>query len=203
VISLKVIGLVGLQGSGKTEVVRALAEFDVPSVRRGDVVWGELKRRGMKINEKSVAEVANEFRVADGMGAIAKRCIPLINEKGKGKRAVIVDGIRGIAEVDEFRKVFGEDFCLAAVWASETIRHARIASRVREDDARGVENFRTKDRRELSWGLGEAMALADFLLMNEGTLAELRKNAVKFFRGVMHEAKGRGRGQAHGSKGKS
>ncbi|MEW6593229.1 MAG: AAA family ATPase, partial [Candidatus Hadarchaeota archaeon] len=172
-ISLKVVGLVGLQGSGKTEVVKALAEFDAPSVRMGDVVWNELKRRGMKINEKNVAEVANEFRAQDGMGAIAKRCIPLIEEKGKGKRAVIVDGIRGIAEVDEFRKVFGKDFSLIAVWASEDTRHSRIASRVREDDARGIENFRAKDRRELSWGLGEAMALAATKLVNEGPLTDI------------------------------
>ncbi|MEW5995856.1 MAG: AAA family ATPase, partial [Candidatus Zixiibacteriota bacterium] len=178
-ISLKVVGLVGLQGSGKTEVVKAMAEFDAPSVRMGDVVWQEIRRRGLKINEKNVAEVANEFRAQDGMGAIAKRCIPLINEKGKGKRAVLVDGIRGIAEVDEFRKVFGEDFSLISVWATETTRHSRISSRVREDDARGIESFRAKDRRELSWGLGEAMALADYLIVNEGTLAELRKSAIK------------------------
>jgi dephospho-CoA kinase len=191
-MALKVIGLVGLQGSGKTEVVKALAKFDVPSVRMGDVVWGELKRRGMKITEKNVAKVANEFRKKDGFGAVAKRCVPLIKEKGKGKRAVMVDGIRGIAEVEEFRKAFGKNFHLVAVWSSEGTRHSRITSRARADDAMGIESFREKDKRELGWGLGEAMVRADFLIINEGPIAGLRKEAVKFFRGVVGEAKSRG-----------
>jgi dephospho-CoA kinase len=191
-MALKVIGLVGMQGSGKTEVVKALAEFGVPNVRMGDVVWSELRRRGIEITEKNVAKVANEFRKKDGLGAVAKRCVPLIKENGKGKRAVLVDGIRGIAEVDEFRKAFGKNFYIVAVWSSEGTRHSRIASRARADDAMGIESFRGKDRRELGWGLGEAMACADFLIINEGPIVGLRKEAIKFFRGVVGEAEGRG-----------
>ncbi len=184
-MALEVIGIVGLHGSGKTEVAKALAKFDVPSVRMGDVVWGEIKRRGQEINEASVAAVANELREREGLGAIAKRCVPLIESRGKGKRAVVVDGIRGIAEVDEFRHSFGDSFHLLAIWVNERIRYSRIASRGRADDAMSLESFRKKDRRELSWGLGEALALADFIIVNEGTLDGLHKRAIGIFGNVV------------------
>jgi dephospho-CoA kinase len=180
-----VIGLVGLQGSGKTEVAKTFARFNVSYVRMGDVVWEELKRRGEEITEASVAKLANELRQAEGLSAIAKRCVPLILERGKGKRAVIVDGLRGIAEVEEFRRAFGEKFHLLGVQADEKARYSRVVSRGRADDAAALEEFRQKDRRELGWGLGDALAHADVTITNEGTLEELRQKAIEFFEQVV------------------
>ena len=186
-MTLEVIGIVGLHGSGKTEVTKALARFDVPSVRMGDVVWEELKRRGQKITEANVAKLASELREREGLGAIAKRCVPLIKARGKGKRAVVVDGIRGMAEVDEFRRAFGEGFHLLAVKASERIRYSRVASRARADDVATLKRFREKDKRELRWGLGEALVHADFTISNEGTIEELHRKAVELFKRVVGE----------------
>ena len=180
-----VIGIVGLPGSGKTEVAKSLATSGATIVRMGDVVWQELERRGRAITDANVGQLSNEFRKLEGMGAIAKRSVPLVEAAGKGKRAVVVDGIRGISEVDEFRKAFGKGFHLIAVWSSEKSRYSRIASRRRVDDPLNLENFREKDLRELSWGLGDALALADVLFVNEGSIAELRaKSAGYFKRGI-------------------
>ena len=184
-MSLQVIGIVGLPGSGKTEVAKTLSKFDVPSVRMGDVVWSELKRRGKDITEANVGELSNEFRKREGMGAIAKRCVPLIQSCGKGKRAVVVDGIRGIAEVDEFRRAFGKNFHLVGTWASQETRYKRIASRKRADDSITHESFREKDLRELSWGLGEAIALSDYMMLNEGDIKELRTRALYLFKKIV------------------
>lgn len=184
-MALEVIGIVGLHGSGKTEVAKTLEKFNIPSVRMGDVVWEEVRRRGMEVNEVNVATVANELREREGLGAIAKRCVPLIKARGKGKRAVVVDGLRGIAEVDEFRKAFGNSFHLLALWASERTRYSRIASRGRADDAMSLDAFSEKDRRELSWGLGEALALANFIIVNKGTLKELHEEATRLLQRIV------------------
>jgi dephospho-CoA kinase len=174
-----VIGIVGLPASGKTEIAKVAMGMNAAYVRMGDAVWAEVKRRGLELNEANVGMVANELRQKEGLEAIAKRCVPLIEERGKGRRAVIVDGVRGMAEVEEFRKAFGARFRLLAVWASERTRYSRTAARERADDVKSLEAFREKDVRELSWGLGEALALADFLIINEGTLAELHQTAAE------------------------
>lgn len=186
-MSFKVIGIVGLQGSGKTEVARTIARFRVPCVRMGEVVWKEVRRRGQKVTEANVAKVATELREKEGMGAIAKRCIPIIMSRGKGKKAVVVDGIRGAAEVKEFRRAFGEDFYLISVEASEQIRYSRVAARARADDAITPKRFIEKDWREAKWGMEEAMALADFKIVNEGTLEELREKAIGIYKQIIGE----------------
>ncbi|MFQ5920343.1 MAG: dephospho-CoA kinase, partial [Thermoplasmata archaeon] len=63
---------------------------------------------------------------------------------------------------------------LVAVHASQTTRYRRIAERARQDDITSEAAFQTRDRRELRWGLGGVIALADEVVVNEGDLAEFR-----------------------------
>jgi len=180
-----VIGAVGLPGSGKTEVANVAAKLDIPSVRMGDVVWEECVHLGKEVSEHNIAVVANKLREEEGLGAIAKRCIPRIAQMGEGKRAVFVDGIRGIAEVEEFRNAFKQRFHLLGIWANQNTRYRRIMARGRQDDASGLRVFQEKDRRELSWGLGDALALADHIVVNENTLTELHKEAAKLLKSLI------------------
>jgi dephospho-CoA kinase len=173
-----VVGIAGLPGSGKTEVAKIAVRFGYSYIRMGDVVVEEVRRRGLKVCEENVGAVASELR-RTSEAEVARRCIPLIREKPE---PVVVDGIRGIAEVEKFRREFGDAFKLVSVWSSQATRFSRISRRGREDDAQGWEEFLKKDRRELSWGLGEAMALSDYLIVNEGTLEELREKAEEIFR---------------------
>lgn len=186
--SFRVVGLVGLQAAGKTEIARVFSDFGIPCVRMGDVVIEEVRRRGLEVNEKTVGWMADELRREQGDGVIARLNIPRIQRAGTGKRAVVVDGIRGIAEVEEFRKAFGESFVLCAVLAPAEQRFARVSGRRREDDAASFTEFLEKDRRELSWGMGDAIALADIFIVNDGTLEELRGKAVELFRRTVGEA---------------
>ncbi|MEA1905275.1 MAG: AAA family ATPase [Candidatus Hadarchaeota archaeon] len=182
-----VIGVVGLPGSGKTEIARVAGELDIPRVRMGDVVWDEVRERELELNEENVGTVARELRDKEGLDAIAKRCVPLIEEKGKNKKAVLVDGIRGKAEVEEFRRSFGERFSLLTVKASERTRFKRVSSRGRKDDISSLKAFHEKDERELSWGLDGAMNLADYSIVNEGTLGEFHQQAKEILKKIVGE----------------
>lgn len=176
-----VIGLVGLQASGKTEACNVFLDEGGCRVRMGDVVWNEVEERGLKVCEENVGKVAQDLREQEGMGAVAKRCVPLIQEEVGNCDFVVVDGIRGIAEVDVFRDEFGDDFFLVSILASPEVRFNRIKNRDREDDIEDFEQFRSKDERELSWGLEEALEDADFEISNEGSLEDLEKE----IRGVL------------------
>ena len=42
-----------------------------------------------------------------------------------------------------------------------------------------MEEFHERDNRELGWGLGETMALADVMIINESSLDEFKDNVRK------------------------
>ncbi len=115
--------------------------------------------------------MAHQERVKHGFGIWAERTLPRL----KG-RAILVDGLRGKAEIDVFRAAFGARLSVLAVHASPSARHARMRGRRRADDAEGPEALRHRDERELAWGLGEVIAMADTMVVNEGTLATFRRD---------------------------
>ncbi len=166
---LKVVGLVGRAGAGKDTVCQIMASR-FPSVRMGDVVIQETKRRGLEPTDDNVAAVANDLRRTEGMAAVARRCIDAI--RGLDSPVVIVNGIRGLDEVRVFQAEFPR-FFLVEVWAPERLRYERIMKRARPDDVRDFEQFLARDRREESWGLGRAIALARHRINNDGGLEDL------------------------------
>jgi dephospho-CoA kinase len=177
---MKVLGLVGMPGSGKDEVCNILsARFDV--VRMGDAVIEETQHRGLEISDANVGKVAVDLRVKEGMDAIARRILPKI--KDSKKEAVLINGIRGFDEINYFKNNLG-DFEILAVLSSPKTRFKRLSARKREDDVQDIEAFRERDRRELAWGLEKAIAKADYTIDNEGTLEELKEHVTDFMNAI-------------------
>jgi len=169
---LLVIGFVGFPGSGKSEAAAiAQAEGFFP-VAMGDAVRSHMRKRGIELSEKNVGTIANKLRAEHGMDAIAKMCVPAVRSLTSQK--VVIDGLRGIAEVNAYRREFKRDFKLIAISAGPEVRFERVKGRSRRDDARSFERFEEKDERELAWGLEEALGAAEYSIQNEGTLEELR-----------------------------
>jgi len=171
---VRVIAFVGLPLSGKSTAAKVAEEMGLPVVCMGDVVREEAKKRGLPLTDDVLGSVAQELREKEGMDAIAKRCIPVIREKGMDVGVVVVDGIRGMAEVERFRKEFGNDFILIAIEAPLELRFQRALKRGRSDDVKSIEELRKRDERELSWNLGEAMKSADIVVENNSGLEEFK-----------------------------
>nr|HRD25791.1 dephospho-CoA kinase [Methanoculleus sp.] len=74
-------------------------------------------------------------------------------------------------EVAVFREHF-PDFTLIAIDSSFETRYRRLAKRGRPDDTLTPDELRARDERELGWGLGRALELADYRIENEGSLEE-------------------------------
>jgi predicted RNA binding protein with dsRBD fold (UPF0201 family)/dephospho-CoA kinase len=136
----------------------------MPVVIMGDVLREEVRQRGLPPTDENIGGVANQLRKDEGMDAIAKRCIPKI--EALNARAVVVDGIRGIAEVETFKKAFGEDFTLVKIDAPFELRLDRLRKRARSDDAGTPEWLKQRDERELSWGMGKAIDVAEKSVTN-------------------------------------
>jgi dephospho-CoA kinase len=177
---IQVLAFVGAPAAGKSEAALVAKDMGIPVITMGDVIREELKRLDLPLNDENAGRIATELRAREGPDAIAKRCIPLI--KGITSRAgeeanktvIVIDGIRGVAEVDLFKKELGQDFTLVKVDAPLIHRYERIKARGRADDVLSFEEFKEREARERGWGMGEAMANADKVIHNVGSLDALR-----------------------------
>ncbi len=167
-----VVGLAGMPGAGKSVVVNVAKEKGYGVVVMGDEVREEARKRGLEPTPENIGRLMLELRRVDGEAAIAKRCIPKIRIEAESK--VIVDGIRSLAEVEEFRKNF-RNFALVAVHSSPETRFKRLYHRQRSDDPKDWEIFHERDMRELTVGLGSAIAMADYMIINEESLDEVKR----------------------------
>jgi dephospho-CoA kinase len=168
---MRVIGTVGLPGSGKGEFATVAREQGVPVVTMGDVIRQECRDRGLDPADHHGA-IAQKLREEEGPLAIAERSIPLIRAALDESDTVLVDGLRSGDELDRFDDEFGDDFTLVAIEAPFEARAERIETRGRDNTAE--ETLRDRDERELGFGMGEAMDRADVTIENNGTLAAFR-----------------------------
>ena len=171
---MRVIGVVGLPGSGKSEAAAVAREAGVPVVTMGDVIRAACRERGLDPATHH-GEVAKALREEDGPAAIADRSLPRIREALDDHEAVVVDGIRSDVEVEAFEEAFGDAFTLVTVEAPFEARAERIADRGRDaDETAGGEGLAARDERELGFGMGEAMDRADVTIENDGSLEAFR-----------------------------
>lgn len=117
-----------------------------------------------------------ELRDEYGPGAVAEVCLHRL--KAMKESVVIVDGVRSYAEVEVFARE--GKVRLLAIHASPDRRFKLLTERARSDAPASRAGFEERDKRELSIGVGNAVALADESLSNErATPEELGNRAVE------------------------
>lgn len=175
-----VVGLTGMPGAGKSIVLVGTAQelgYDV--VVMGDVIREETAKRGLELNPKNVGAVMLELRAKHGSNVIAEKCVEKIEQKKSS--LVVVEGIRSLHEVEVFRKHFPK-FTLMAIHASPETRFKRLSNRGRSDDPKTWDVFHERDMRELGVGIGNAIAMAQVMIINEGSQEDAKvkvKEALK------------------------
>jgi cytidylate kinase len=197
---LRIIGLVGLPGSGKSEAAQVALEMGLEVVVMGDVIRQEAAARGLPPTDENLGRLGSTLRSQEGPTAIARRILQLARESGKDLAAI--DGLRSKEEADYFR-ANSQEFHLLEIWASPEVRLRRLASRGRSDDPgyvrsegynvkeannvkivsscrngaeRMEEALEKRECRELGWGMGQALGEAEARLENDGDLEEFRRS---------------------------
>lgn len=171
-----VVGLAGMPGAGKSVVVRAAKVLGYDIMVMGDVVREETRKIGLELNPENLGNIMLKLRQEEGPAVIAKRCILRIRQ-AKGEK-IMIDGVRSLEEVEEFRKHFPH-FSLLAVHASPETRFKRLHHRRRSDDPESLATFNKRDLRELNVGLGKAIAMAEYVILNEKDLDAVKERAKK------------------------
>ncbi len=174
---MKIIAFVGMPASGKSEAARIASRMGIPVINMGDVIRKEVLRHGLEPTDSNTGMVATDLRKCEGMDAVARHCISQIMETGS--ELVVVDGVRGFAEVECFRQEFGKGFILISIYTPIKVRFSRIQKRGRSDDMDSIDGLRRRDERELGWGMGEAIEASSIEIENNFSLETFRKDVVE------------------------
>ncbi|MCK4247983.1 MAG: AAA family ATPase [Methanomicrobia archaeon] len=169
------ICIVGMPGSGKNIFINTAREFGYNVIVLGDIVREETLKRGYSL--KDSGKVAEILRKEHGKAAVAKLAV----DKLKNFQKIVIDGIRSYEEVKEFSRYY--DCYLIAIHSSPDARFKRLLKRGREDDSKFYDEFVERDLRELRFGLGDAIALADKVIINDSEIAVFQEKCRRFFQG--------------------
>ena len=178
-----IIAIVGLPGSGKTEVIDYLmAKYKWPKVYFGDVTFDEMKLRGLDINEKNERFTREDLRSKYGLLHYAKKVIEKINNL-KDNKTILVESLYSWEEYLLFKKEFGLDFKVIAIYTSPEVRYARLAHRkirpLTREEAEGRDHAQIVNITQAG-----PIAMADYTVDNNGSFDSLYiqvENSLKNF----------------------
>ncbi len=182
----KLVAIVGLTGSGKSEVSQLFVELGLGYVRFGQLTLDEIGKRGLEVNETNERAIREELRQVHGMAAYAALNLPNIEDLLKTGKDVLIDGLYSWSEYKMLKEKYGDHFTVIAVYAPPEIRYDRLTGRSERhgDDPQQIhrsisrESAQARDYAEIE-DIEKAgpIAMADFTILNTGTINELHRQA--------------------------
>lgn len=176
----KLIAIVGMPGAGKSLAADFFRTKGAPVLRFGDQTDIGLADAGLERNEKNERWYREKLRKDLGMAAMAKKIEPRIRQAAKTHALIVLDGLYSWEEYAFLIKKFPQ-LSLLCVYAPARIRYERLAHRpIRPLTPQAA---RERDIAELEQlNKGGPIALADYLIKNEGTQDDLRKDLEELYR---------------------
>lgn len=201
----QIIGLTGYLGSGKGELVKLLQKQGYTYTSLSDAVREEATKRGLPHTREHLQNIGNQLREESGAGVLGRKIRETIEAEiahrsasedrgglahrspANAGRRWVIDGIRNPGEWEELAKL--PEFQMIGVTSSPETIVDRITARNREGAPLSREEILEKLNRER--GIGEppggqqvqrCLDLADYLIVNEGTLEDLEAKLTHFER---------------------
>lgn len=171
----KIVAVVGMPGSGKSEAGKFFVESGYYRVWFGDVTFDEMKRLGLEVNEANERATRERIRKEQGMEGYAKLCLPRIMEGLKSVGKVVVESMYSFEEYKLLKSEFGDDFTVLAITASPATRYKRLGKRLtrpltqKECEQRDIAQIDNLHQ-------GGPIAMAEFTIVNEGSIKDLEEN---------------------------
>lgn len=194
-----IVCLTGMPGAGKSTVASFLKDKGFAVVTMGDVIREEAKRQGLEPTDVNLGKMMLKLRQDLGPGAVGQIVLQKLQRdyandnsssggdgSNKNYSSVVIDGIRSVAEIEVLKKV--GHVRLLAIKASEDTRFMYLRKRGRADAPSDSNEFTGRDKRELSVGVSEAIALANEMISNNDlTLEQLKLQAYDIVKGWLNE----------------
>ena len=174
-----IIGITGLNGSGKGEVANFLLEQGFEYLSLSDIIREELVQRNMEIDRENLIDVGNKLRKKFGPGELAERAL----SKLENGNPYVVDSIRNPGEITTLRMM--PNFYLVGVIAPLEMRFERVRIRKRDKDALTLKEFKEIEKID---GLSKSstgqqtfkcIKKAEIIIVNDSNLEVLKEKMAK------------------------
>jgi len=182
---VKILAIVGMSGSGKSEVVSYLTEQGWARVYFGGIIIGEMKNRGIEVTPENEKIFREQVREEEGKDYVVVRAIENVkNLIQAGQKKIVLDGLYTWTEYKILRKEFGSDLILISLVTTKTIRHNRVANRPeRPFDA---EEINRRDWSEIeNLEKGGPIAIADFYIHNDGSISNMHDQLDEITKNIL------------------
>lgn len=177
---MKVIVMLGMPLSGKTTHAKVLEEeMNIPLYETGTFVYKEVEERGLEATPENVKLVAGECK-ARSDSYFTEKAIEYVLANNPDAKVIFISGVKALSETNYLKSKMGEEnVLLVSFHASVDTRHARLLNEDRKSAStggKGVEDlamsedksrFNIRDTKELEYGLGKLIGLADFVVNTE------------------------------------
>ena len=174
--NVKIVALVGLTGSGKSEAVEYLTEKGYPKVYFGGVIYAAMKKANIPIGEENEKVFRVEIREKEGADFIVREVIKQIYDLiNAGQKHIIADGIYSWDEYRAMKQEFHNDLDIIAIITPKHLRYHRLESRAERPQTQATSIER--DHKEIeTLNKGGPIAMADHFVINDGDKEKLHRD---------------------------
>ncbi len=180
-----IIGITGSFGAGKGTVVEYLKkERSFTHYSASGFIVEEIERRGLEVSRDTMAVVANDLRVSHSPSYIIDSLYARAKEQGGD---VIIESLRAVAEVRRIKELGG---IVLGIDAEPEIRYAHSVARNSEKDHVTYEKWLSQEQAESNQldphkqNIFGALKASDYVITNNGSLADLYEQVEQFLRSV-------------------
>ena len=176
--NLKIIVLTGLTNAGKTSISTPTSlKHDIPALETGVFVYKAVEEKGLAVTGENIKAVSIEAKkISDSY--FTEKLITFAREKYADKPALFVSGVRAYSEVEYLKKEFGkQNVIVIGFHASQETRFNRLnnpdrvsqgGAKAQEDEIlKNFDNFLSREKKELDFGIGTIFAMADHIISND------------------------------------
>jgi dephospho-CoA kinase len=171
------IGLTGTNSAGKGEAAAFFMSRGYGYCSLSEVIRARLRVEGLEESRDNLIRRGNELRREGGPDTLARLAMAEITPPA------VIDSIRNAGEIAFLKAQPG--FLLLAIEAPVALRFERAILRGRNESAATLEEFSCKEDEERSarpeaQQLDACIRLADAIVVNDGTIEDLRRKLEAF-----------------------
>jgi len=177
-----ILAIVGLPGSGKTEAAGFFSQKQLPVIQFGKIINDYINKNNLVHDEVTHKKIREGLRKKYGQEALAILNEKIIEKALENNLIVIIDGLRSWEEYLYLKKKFKKvKITILALYADKEIRDKRLAVRQGRNKLRG----RKRDINELlGTNMGSTIAFSDYLIDNNGSLADFKDKLEAIYRAI-------------------